>query len=220
MIGQQSLFVPDHDLPLRKRVPVEIIDLAQARSTLEQLHYLHRCRTGRQINYAVLIDGVVDGVITMAYPSGAMTLLNLRPGEFVEFARLYLAHNIPHSASCAIGKVLRRFRDDWMRLFPEAIEPRLVVSWSDQEYHKGTIYKAANFQWLRESPGAAAGGSRRGHKRWGERGRYADLGHTKDCWVFWLNTPPSNKGVKLTAAPVLSAVANGNLAQPQLIPDR
>lgn len=189
MIGQQSLFVPDHNLPLRQRVTVEIITVAQARFTLEQFHYLHRCRTGRQINYAVLIDGVVDGVITMAYPSGAMTLLGLQPGEFVEFARLYLAQNIPHSASCAIGKVLRRFCGDWMRLFPDAKMPRLVVSWSDREYHKGTIYKAANFQWLRESPGAAAGGLRRGKKRWGERGRYADLGHVKDCWIYWLGVP-------------------------------
>jgi hypothetical protein len=188
MLGQQSLFVPDHNLPLRQRVTVEIITVAQARYALEKFHYLHRCRTGRQINYAVLIDGVVDGVITMAYPSGAMTLLGLQPGEFVEFARLFLASNIPHTASCAIGKVLRRFRNDWMRLFPDAKKPRLIVSWSDQEYHKGTIYKAANFQWLRESPGAAAGGLTRGKKRWGERG-YADLHHTKDCWIYWLNPP-------------------------------
>lgn len=186
MIGQQSLFVPDGSLPLRRRVTVEIITVSQARYTLEQLHYLHRCRTGRQINYAVLVDGVVDGVITMAYPSGAMTLLGLRPGEFVEFARLYLAHNIPHSASCATAKVLRRIQGDWARLFPGASVPRLVVSWSDREYHAGTVYRAANFQWLRESPGAHNDGRRRRPKRWGKRGRYPDLRHTKDCWVFWL----------------------------------
>ncbi len=189
MIGQGALFVPDASLPLRRRVEVEIITIAQARYALENFHYLHRCRTGRQINYAVLIDGVVDGVITMAYPSGAMTLLGLQPGEFVEFARLYLQHNIPHSATCAIGKVLRRFRADWLRLFPDAKPLQLVVSWSDQTIHKGTIYKAVNFTRLRESPGAMAGGLRRGHKRWGERSRTADLGHTKDCWVYWLVPP-------------------------------
>jgi hypothetical protein len=187
MLGQMSLIPPDATLPLRQRVTIEIITLHQAREALEQFHYLHRVRTGRQINYAVLIDGVVDGVITMAYPSGAMTLQGLQPGEFIEFARLYLASNIPHTATCAIGKVLKRVRADWKRLFPEALIPQLVVSWSDQEYHKGTIYKAANFQWLRESPGAAAGGLRRGHKRWGERGRYADLGHMKDCWIYPLH---------------------------------
>lgn len=186
MIGQASLFPPDVSLPLRKRVEVQLISVADARYTLEQLHYLRRCRTGRQLNYAVLIDGVVDGVITIAYPSGAITLLGLAPGEFVEFARLFLASNIPHSASCAIGKVMRRLAGDWLAAFPNATPPRLVVSWSDREYHKGTIYKAANFQWIKESPGAAAGGLRRGHKRWGERGRYADLGHIKDCWVYWL----------------------------------
>jgi hypothetical protein len=186
MLGQASLFAPDKSLPLRKRVTVERITVAQARYTLENFHYLHRTRTGRQINYAVLIDGVVDGVITMAYPTGGLPFLGLNPGEFVEFARLYLHSNIPHSATCAIGKVLRRFTKDWESLFPDALKVQLIVSYSDREYHKGTIYKAANFEWLKESKGAAAGGLRRGNKRWGERGRYSDLGHIKDCWVYWL----------------------------------
>lgn len=32
--------------------------------------------------------------------------------------------------------------DGTRREYPEAKSPRLVVSWSDAEYHKGTIYKA------------------------------------------------------------------------------
>ncbi len=68
MIGQMAMFVPDATLPLRHRVSVELITLAQARHTLEKFHYLHRTRTGRQLNYAVLIDGIVDGVITYALP--------------------------------------------------------------------------------------------------------------------------------------------------------
>ncbi len=192
MIGQGSLFVPDVTLPLRRRVSVEIITVAQARHTLEKFHYLHRCRTGRQINYAVLIDGVVDGVITFAYPPGAFTLLNLQPGQFIEFARMYLHQNIPHTATCAIGKSLKRIRRDWAMLYPCAPIPQLIVSWSDREYHKGTVYKAANFQWLRESMGASQGGLTKGNKRWGERGKYTDLAHVKDCWIYWLEKP---KGV-------------------------
>jgi len=186
MIGQISLFKPDNALPLRQRVSVEIITVAQARHTLETFHYLHRCRTGRQINYAVLIDGMVDGVITFAYPPGAFTLLGLQPGEFIEFARLYLHQNIPHTATCAIGKTLKRIKGDWIKLYPDAKVPSLVVSWSDTEYHKGTVYKAANFQWLRESKGASRGGLTKGNKRWGERGKYADLAHVKDCWIYHL----------------------------------
>jgi len=38
--------------------------------------------------------------------------------------------------------------------------------------------------------------------------------------VYRLNTPPSNKGIKLTAAPEPLAAANVDVAQPQLMPDR
>jgi len=189
MIGQASLFTPDMTLPLRKRVTVERITVAQARYALENFHYLHRTRTGRQINYAVLIDGIVDGVITYAYPPGSFVLLGLQPGQFIEFARLYLHSNIPHSASCAIGQTIRRIRSDWALLFPDADVLQLIVSWSDKEYHTGTIYKAANFQWLRVTKGASQGGLTKGKKRWGERGKYTDLAHDKDCWIYWLEKP-------------------------------
>ena len=187
MIGQQSLFPPDAALPLRRRVEVQIISAADARYALVQWHYLHRVRTGRQLNYGVMIDGVMDGVITYAYPSGANVIAGCEPGESVEFARLYLRSNIPHTASCAIAKTLHRIAGDWRAAFPDAKPLRLVVSWSDRTRHVGTIYKAANFKWAGESPGAAAGGLRKGHKRWGERGRYADLGNTKDKWLYWLD---------------------------------
>lgn len=185
MIGQMAMFVPNTTLPLRQRVTVELITLAQARYTLEKLHYLHRTRTGRQLNYAVLIDGMVDGVITYAYPPGANHLEGCAPGEYIEFARLFLAANIPHTASCAVGKSLKRIRQDWAREFPESKPVRLVVSWSDTVLHRGTIYKAANFVWVKLSAGALAGGLSARKQSWGSaRKRYADLGHPKDCWIY------------------------------------
>ena len=83
------MFAPDNTLPLRRRVTLEIIGLADARYMLTQFHYLHRTRVGRQINYAVLIDGIVDGVITYAYPMMSAPLLNVPSDELLEFARLY-----------------------------------------------------------------------------------------------------------------------------------
>jgi len=129
MIGQMAMFAPDATLPLRQRVQVELISLAQARHTLEKFHYLHRTRTGRQLNYAVLIDGVVDGVITYALPMVIGSIAGTPTTDVIEFARLFLAQNIPHSATCAIGKTLRRIRADWAQRFTSAQVPQIVMSW-------------------------------------------------------------------------------------------
>ncbi len=185
MIGQASLFQPDATLPLRKRVEVQIITVAQARYALEKFHYLHRVRTGRQINYAVLIDGVVDGVITYAYPMTPADFAGVANAEILEFARLYLHSNIPHSATCAIGKTLKCVVTDWTRLYPDASIPRLVVSWSDTEYHKGTIYKAANFVWLKRSAAHAWKNEHRANT-YGLRRCYPEAMHVKDCWIYTL----------------------------------
>ena len=182
MLGQLSLFAPDKELPLRQRVQVELITTAQARYTLEKWHYLHRCRTGRQLNYAVLIDGVVDGVISYAYPMMSVSLEGVPSDELLEFARLFLYSNIPHTATCAIGKTIKRIRKDWLTAFPDAKVPRLLVSWSDTEYHKGTIYKAANFRWVRRSKGALHGNLATSKR--GSRTPHGDYRHDKDCWIY------------------------------------
>lgn len=182
MIGQFALFAPDAVQPLRKRVSVEIVETSQARHALVNFHYLHRARVGRQINYAILIDGVVDGVITFAYPMMSAPLNGVPSDEVIEFARMYLHQNIPHTATCAIGKVLKRVKADWMRLFPDSKVPRLVVSWSDTTIHKGTIYKAANFQFFRRSKGSAPG-NKASSKR-GVRAQHTDYSHDKDCWLY------------------------------------
>lgn len=184
MLGQMSLMPPALDLPLRRRVELQAVSTADARCILEQYHYLHRVRTGRQINYAVSLDGVVDGVITYAYPMTSAPIAGVPSDEVLEFARLFLYRNIPHMASCAIGKSLKRVRRDWLRAFPDAKTPRLVVSWSDSVYHVGTVYRAANFVWLRRTTGQPPG-NRATSKR-GCRVKHGDYKHDKDCWIYRL----------------------------------
>lgn len=186
MLGQMSLFKPDETLPLRRRVELDIVSLADVRYMLEQFHYLHRTRTSCQINYAVLIDGEVDGVITYAYPFISVPLHDVPSDQILEFARLYLHQNIPHSATCAIGKSLRRVRTDWVRLFPDAKEPRLVVSWSDTTRHKGTIYKAANFIHDATSQPVKHPGPRIGKFKREVHQVHGDYGNAKDRWIYWL----------------------------------
>lgn len=184
MIGQMSLIDLPTSSKLKNRVQIQKVELKQVRKILENYHYLHRVRTGRQINYAVLIDGVVDGVITYAYPMMSASIENVPSDEVLEFARLYLHSNIPHSASCAIGKSLQRIKKDWMTLFPDAKTVKLIVSWSDTTRHQGTIYKAANFQWLRRSPGATHGNAATSKR--GKRDKHDDYKNDKDCWIYWL----------------------------------
>lgn len=183
-LGQLSIFPPEKSAKLKNRVELVITPLADIAYILKKCHYLGRVRVGRQINYAVLVDGVVDGVITYAYPFTTSKICGVGPGEVIEFARMFLYRNVPHTASCAIGKSLRRVRRDWMKMYPDAPVPRLVVAWSDQVYHKGTIYKAANFT----HDGVAVGRSNR-HKGdcWGPRKKYNDYEHKKDRWIYWLD---------------------------------
>ena len=96
MIGQTALFAPETTEPLRKRVTIELVTCAYARHTLETYHYLHRTRTGRQLNYAVYIDGQIDGVITYAYPMTSSPIDGVPSDELLEFARLYLHQNIQY----------------------------------------------------------------------------------------------------------------------------
>lgn len=184
MLGQYSLFTPSETLSLRHRVTVQIISTSDASYMLKRFHYLHRVRVGRQINYAILIDGQIDGVITFAYPMISSPICNVSSDELIEFARLYLHKNIPHTATCAIGKVLKRIKQDWQLLFPTAKTIKLDVSWSDTVFHKGTIYKASNFTWLKRTKGSPPGNSATSKR--GKRENHSDYSHDKDCWIYWL----------------------------------
>lgn len=194
MIGQRSLFGPDKTASLKHRVQLQRLSVANARFALEQHHYLRRARTGRQLNYAVLLDGEVDGVLTYAYPMMSAALCGVPSDELLEFARLYLASNTPHVASCAIGKSLRIIERDWAIVYPDAKTPRLVVSWSDSTRHTGVIYKAANFVWLRRVKGQLHGNSPTSKR--GQREGHSDYSHDKDCWVYLLD-----KSVRLEEGP-------------------
>lgn len=191
MIGQSVMFATTEG-KLRNRVELSLCGVADVRQALERWHYLHRARTGRQVNYLILQDGTVEGVITFAYPMMSAPLCGVPSDEVLEFARLYLHHNTPHVASCAIGKSIRRIVRDFATLYPEAKPPRLLVSWSDTTRHVGTVYRASNFTWLRRTKGQPHG-NKAGSKR-GVREQHGDYSNDKDCWVY-----PLDKSVEVPA---------------------
>lgn len=92
--------------------------------------------------------------------------------QVLSLSRLWLHDNLPrHSATCVIGKALKLVQRRWLEIHPPRFvnEPYhivKVISYADTRYHKGTIYRAANFRYCGDTI------SQRRHK--GTRGRGMD----------------------------------------------
>jgi|SRR2546426_599520 len=147
-------------------------------------HYLHRARTSRVLSYGIFLGEELEGFITYAHPA-TTSVLGLN-SEVLEFARLFLFHNIPNMASRFISLTRRWIRRDWVKKFPGAATPVCIVSWSDTTRHEGTIYKASGFK--------AIGLSKEGKwGKWGDRTRsgprkdYLDGSHPKEKYIYWWN---------------------------------
>ena len=183
MLGQTVIFSTKKK-SLRNRVQLMIIKPKIANDIVTKYHYLHRGRVMAQIAYGIFLDDVMTGVIIYAYPTFTERFKGYLPMEWLEFARLYLKDNIPHLASCSVGKSLRRIKRDWEMKYPDKPSVVGVVSYSDTTRHKGTIYKASNFIY---------DGKTKGHKELcykkneGRKSTYEDLRHPKDRWIYWLN---------------------------------
>lgn len=169
-------------LSLKNRVSVKIISLQLANYIFIKYHYLHRRRIMAQLAYGIYLDFSLVGALSFCYPMGSFTLHGCRPLEMLEFARMYLFKNLPHLATCSIGKALRRIKFDWSDKYSDKPLPRLIVSWSDNTRHVGTIYKASNF-----IEDAQTRGGRNG-RLYGQRPQVnrPDFKHAKTRWIYWL----------------------------------
>jgi len=189
------LFAPNGE-PLRRRVHLDVADLKEATAVIVRNHYLHRGRTMGQMPYWVLLDGARVGVLLFAYPRMSVTYQGFRPMNLLELARMWLdpavqgmtvvdSNGEEHAfavATCAVGKSLRRLRQDWHGKYPHLPDVLAVVSWADQEHHEGTIYRAANFREVGESGGSFHGKALRrngGHDQLNE-----DYLHVKTAFVY------------------------------------
>ena len=181
---------------LSRRVHLEIANLKQATQIIVYYHYLHRGRTMAQLPYWILIDDVPVGVLLFSLPRLSVPLDGIPPMNVLELARVWISpdvqqhtlidsHGSSHAvsvASCAIGKALRRARQDWLRRYPNLPDIWVVVSWADTEHHEGIIYKAANFIAQGKSGGAMHGNRSRPN---GGRDQYnLDYAHTKTRFIY------------------------------------
>ncbi len=160
---------------LRQRIDLRIANLKQATAVIVEKHYLHRGRTMAQLPYWITVDEQTCGVILFAYPRMSVSYQGYRPMNLLELARLWIdplvqglrvrdRDSIEHAfsvATCAVGKALRRIRQDWHVKYPHLPAVQAIVSWADAEHHEGTVYRACNFREVGKSGGTYHGSARR-----------------------------------------------------------
>jgi len=153
------------------RVTLQEANLKHATRIVIAYHYLHRGRTMAQLPYWVLVDEVPVGVLLYSLPRLSVPVDGIAPMNLCELARIWLSPDVqggqvrggdgrthaPSVATCAIGKSLRRLRQDWHRKYPNLPSIAAVVSWADQVHHEGKIYRAANFAEMGISGGTTHG---------------------------------------------------------------
>lgn len=159
----------------RNRISLQIANLKEATKVIVENHYLHRGRTMAQLPYWVVLDDKRVGVMLFAYPRMSAKFQGYGPMNLLELARMWIdptvqgltttdRHGQEHTfsvVSCAVGKALRRVRQDWHVKYPNLPDVYAIVSWADTVHHEGTIYRAANFREVGRSGGALHGKARR-----------------------------------------------------------
>ena len=172
--GQLPNFDPSKG-KLSKRLTLEIADLKESNLIIIKHHYLHRSRTMSQLSYWICIDGVQVGVLTYSLPRISNPVDGIEPMNLLELARLWIHPSVQnqtyedkngktHSlsvASCAMGKSIKRVKEDWYMKYPNLPQIDAVISWSDDKRHKGTIYRSSNFIETGKSGGNSHGSGKR-----------------------------------------------------------
>lgn len=127
---------------------VKPVSLSVVRSMIETLHYSHSVN-GLKVSQCfglyfndTLIGGMVYGRLGMA---NAWKKYADREEDVLELRRLVVIDDTPPNAeSYFIGKTLRWFQQN--------TEVQTIVSYADNTHgHKGTIYRAANFEFRGET---------------------------------------------------------------------
>lgn len=185
---------------LKQRISVERCDLGWAQNLVEKQHYLHRKVHPRAhpFAYTIALDDQVVGCIIMATPhftklKGLFGYEGLpTKWQVLLIARFWLTGEVQahqsnshasNVASCAIAQLLKRVQRDWLEHHPprfpdQPYQIRLILAYADiNAGHKGTIYKATNFECWGETNNGRPRHSTRGHTE----------GTTKLLYVYQLS---------------------------------
>lgn len=117
---------------LKARLRLDVANLKEATEVIVRHHYLHRGRTMGQMPYWIVLDGERVGVLLYAYPRMSAIFHGYRPMNLLELARMWIDPAVQgldvidsdgrkHTlvvATCAVGRSLRRIRQDWHGKYP------------------------------------------------------------------------------------------------------
>lgn len=149
-----------------------IINLVQAeRAVLNQLsvdyHYMHRPIHNRASPFGWLVQFDGKSLDSAGKPFGFIVYASIHftrlRNEFgysglptkwqvLSLSRLWLNDSLPkNSATCVIGKSLKIVQRRWLEVHPpkyldQPFHIVKIISYADTRFHKGTIYRAANFR--------------------------------------------------------------------------
>jgi hypothetical protein len=151
---------------LKTRIELIERDKTWLNDAAKEYHYMKRpvhsraCPFGWSVRFDGLdsVDATPAGFIIFA----SVHFTRLR-GEFgypglptkwqvLHLSRLWLHDDLPrNSETCVIGKALRMVQRRWLEVHPprfpdEPYHILKVLSYADTRYHRGTIYRAANFR--------------------------------------------------------------------------
>lgn len=192
---------------LPPRLTLEIASKRWLNDAAVEHHYMHRkvhdraCPFGWRVKFDGL-DTMPDGKPCGFIMFCSVHFIKLR-GEFgypglptkwqvLSLARLWLNDDMPKmSASCVIAKSHKLVQSRWLEVHPpkyldQPYEIQKIISFADNEYHKGTVYKAAGYRLAGKTV------SKRRHHN--TRGIGMD-GHTLTRYIYDL--PKRRSNVKL-----------------------
>jgi hypothetical protein len=107
--------------------------------------------------------------------------------QVLSLARLWLHDDLPrNSETCVIAKALKLVQRRWLEVHPprfldEPYHVRKIISYADVTYHRGTIYRAANFR----EYGRTVSQARHGRRNTRGKGAAAEL----ICFIYDLPKP-------------------------------
>lgn len=151
--------------------------IAMVRERCEEDHYLHRWPDPRSLPFAYVVqvngnshaeDGRINGLLVLKkLQHHKQRNLFGYPGlptawQVLDLARVWIHPQWQTPGvnlfSRAVSQVLKRVQRDWLDHHPPRFPDRpyhveIVVSYADNRFHKGTAYKACNFQEWGQSDG-------------------------------------------------------------------
>ena len=124
-------------VPIEHRISVKNIDNRTATRVYESHHsYVNSGRNG-VVHHGVYLDDQLVGAITYDYMLASHEIHGVPSDEYIEVARVCIAHDTPNLASCGMAKSQKKFVNE----YANEHNIKLLVSYVREDY-KGSMFAA------------------------------------------------------------------------------